>query len=97
MFLADMLIEIYAIESTLLRTQKLAAIKGEENVSLELNATKLYLHTSTEKIAFCGRQALQSFAEGDELKMMMLGLKRFTKQDPINVTKIRREIVDKLV
>jgi alkylation response protein AidB-like acyl-CoA dehydrogenase len=97
MFLADMLIEIYAIESTLLRTQKLAAIKGEENVSLELNATKLYLHTSTEKIALCGRQALQSFAEGDELKMMMLGLKRFTKQDPINVTKIRREIVDKLV
>ena len=97
MFLSDMLIEIYGVESTILRTQKLAAKNGEESVDLELNATKLYLHTSTEKIAFCGRQALQSFALGDELKMMMLGLKRFTKQDPINVTHLRREIVKALV
>jgi len=96
MFLADMLIEIYAVESTLLRTQKLAAKTGEEAVALELNITQLYLHTSTEKIAYCGRQALESFAEGDELKMMMLGLKRFTKQDPINVTHLRREIVKAL-
>jgi len=93
MFLADMLIEIYVTESAILRTQKLSLSKGAEAVSLELAASKLYLHTSTEKIAFNGRQALQSFATGDELKMMMLGLKRFTKQEPINVTALRREIV----
>jgi alkylation response protein AidB-like acyl-CoA dehydrogenase len=96
MFLADMLIEIYAIESALLRTQKLAEAKGENDTKLEVAATRLYLNTATEKIGFCGRQALQSFAEGDELKMMMLGLKRFTKQETLNVIALRREIVSRL-
>ena len=96
MFLADMLIEIYAIESALLRTQKLAEAKGENDTKLEVAATRLYLNAATEKIGFCGRQALQSFAEGDELKMMMLGLKRFTKQETLNVTALRREIVSRL-
>ena len=93
MFLSDILIEIYVSESMLLRTQKLATLRGEEAVKLETNATVLYLHLATEKIAFSARQALQSFATGDELKMMLMGLKRFTKQDPLNVTQIRREIV----
>ncbi len=96
MFLADMLIEIYVAESALLRTMKLESRKGEAAVRKEMLATQLYLHTATEKIGFCGRQALQSFAEGDELRMMMLGLKRFTKQEPLNVTKMRRELVDLL-
>lgn len=96
MFLADILIEIYVAESTLLRTMKLASLKGETAVNLEKNATVLYLHLATEKIAYSARQALQSFATGDELKMMMMGLKRFTKQDPINVTQLRREIVKAL-
>jgi hypothetical protein len=96
MFLADILIEIYVTESTLLRTMKLASQKGESAVNLEKNATILYLHLATEKIAFSARQALQSFATGDELKMMMMGLKRFTKQEPVNVTQLRREIVKAL-
>lgn len=96
MFLADILIEIYVAESTLLRTMKLASRNGESAVNLEKNATILYLHLATEKIAFSARQALQSFATGDELKMMMMGLKRFTKQDPVNVTQLRREIVKAL-
>jgi alkylation response protein AidB-like acyl-CoA dehydrogenase len=96
MFLADMLIEIYVAESAILRTQKLQIKKGEASIRKELLASQLYLHIATEKIGFCGRQALQSFAEGDELRMMMLGLKRFTKQDPIHVTKMRRELVQLL-
>jgi alkylation response protein AidB-like acyl-CoA dehydrogenase len=96
MFLADILIEIYVAESTLLRTMKLASRNGESSVNLEKNATILYLHLATEKIAFSARQALQSFATGDELKMMMMGLKRFTKQEPVNVTHLRREIVKAL-
>jgi len=96
MFLADILIEIYVAESTLLRTIKLASQRGESAVNLEKNATILYLHLATEKIAFSARQALQSFATGDELKMMMIGLKRFTKQEPVNVTQLRREIVKAL-
>ena len=93
MFLADVLIEIYVSESMVLRTQKLAAKSGEEAVRLEELATQLYVHIATEKIGFYSRQALQSFATGDELKMMLMGLKRFTKQETFNVTATRREMV----
>jgi alkylation response protein AidB-like acyl-CoA dehydrogenase len=96
MYLADMLIEIYVAESALLRIRKLEKTKVEKAISKEILATRLYLHTATEKIGFCGRQALQSFASGDELKLMMLGLKRFTKQEPINTTAMRRELVSLL-
>ena len=96
MYLADMLIEIYAAESALLRTQKLAAANGEDSIAKEKAATQVYLYDATEKIAVCGKNALQSFAEGDELRMMMLGLKRFTKQDALNTTLLRRTIVQLL-
>jgi hypothetical protein len=56
----------------------------------------LYLHEACEKIGYCGRHALQSFASGDELKMMLMGLKRFTKQESINTTALRRQLVSLL-
>lgn len=92
MYLADVLIEIYVAESTLLRTQKLASQKGQDAVRLQTLATQVYLHDAAEKIALASREALQSFASGDELRMMLMGLKRFTKQEPFNPTEARREI-----
>lgn len=92
MYLADMLMEIYIAESTLLRTQKLAARQGEAAVRLQTLATQVYIHDAAEKMARSGREALQSFASGDELRMMLMGLKRFTKQEPFNPTEARREI-----
>lgn len=96
MFLADMLIEIYAAESALLRTLKLYRQKGESQCRKETLATQLYLYAATEKVGLNGRLALQSFADGDELRLMLLGLKRFTKQDALNTIKLRRELVQLL-
>jgi alkylation response protein AidB-like acyl-CoA dehydrogenase len=93
MYLADILIEIYASESALLRTLKLVNSKGADSCQKEILATQLYLHEACEKIGYCGRHALQSFASGDELKMMNMGLKRFTKQESINTTALRRQLV----
>lgn len=96
MNLADILMEIYVAESALLRTQKLAKSQSEEAIKKQINATRVYLYDATERIGNYGRLALNSFAEGDELRMMHLGLKRMVKQDPINTKVLRREIFDLL-
>ena len=93
LWLADMLIEIYASESALLRSLKIREQKGELAARKEEICSRLLLHQASEKIAYAGRQALESFASGDELKMMMMGLKRFTKQEPLNTTALRRELL----
>ena len=96
LWLADMLIEIYAAESALLRCLKLKEMKGEAAIRREEICTRLILHQANEKIGLAGRQALESFASGDELKMMQMGLKRFTKQEALNTTALRRELVSLL-
>lgn len=94
MCLADMLVEIYVVESALLRTRKLASLKGETSVLKEQKAVQVYLYDATEKIGICGRQALNAFSTGDELRMMQLGLKRFTKQESLNTIQLRRDILE---
>jgi len=94
MNLADMLIEVYAAESALLRTEKLVGIKGEEACKQQINMTKLYMHRAVEIANRAGKEAIFAFSEGDEQRMMLLGLKRFTKIDPLNLKEIRRSIAD---
>jgi hypothetical protein len=88
--------EIYTSESALLRCRKLIANHGTEASRKEEIACRLLLHMATEKIAFAARQALQSFANGDELRMMLMGVKRFTRQEPLNTTALRRELISLL-
>jgi alkylation response protein AidB-like acyl-CoA dehydrogenase len=92
MNLADMVIEVYAAESALLRVEKLIELRGEEAVSVQQDAARVYLHEAVEKVATAGRTAITSFAEGDELNVMLLGLKRFTKIAPMNLKEARRRI-----
>lgn len=94
MNLADMLIEVYAAESAMLRTEKLVGIKGEEACKQQINMTKLYMHRAVEIANKAGKEAIFAFAEGDEQRMMLLGLKRFTKIDPMNLKDVRRSIAD---
>ena len=90
---ADMMLEIYAAESGLLRAEKLREQKGEEAVQLQIKMARLYMQQAADKVASCGREAIYSFADGDEQRMMLMGLKRFTKlKDPLNVKALRREI-----
>jgi hypothetical protein len=97
MSLADMLIEGYVAESTLLRVEKLISIRGEKACEIEKEMAIIYLHSAIEKAASAGKQAIYAFAEGDELRLMMLGLKRFTKIDPYNLKEARRKVANHVI
>ena len=93
----NMIIEAFACESVLLRTKKLIATKGEIEAKAYIEMTKVYLNDSIDRINLYGKEAITSFAEGDELKLMLMGLKRFTKYQPINTKELRRSIAEKLI
>lgn len=97
MSLADMVIELYAAESTILRTEKLMSSGGDEGSKLYQNMAKLYLYEAVQKIRNAGDEAVACFAEGDELRVMLMGLKRFTKMDPINTKNLRQAIADQMI
>lgn len=97
MNIADMGIEIYAAESALLRTEKLIGIKGEAACTLQRDLAMCYLHEAVEKVNNAGRYAITSFAEGDELRVMLMGLKRFTKIEPMNLKNARRNIAEAMI
>jgi alkylation response protein AidB-like acyl-CoA dehydrogenase len=97
MNVADMIIEIYVAESALLRAEKLIGMKGAEAVSLQKDMALVNLHSAVAKCNVSGREAIQSFAEGDELRVMLMGLKRFTKIEPLNTKDARRKIADTLL
>ncbi|KQS47798.1 MAG: acyl-CoA dehydrogenase family protein [Flavobacterium sp.] len=95
---ADILIEIYMAESTILRTEKLAKSKGAENVKEQIAMAQLYLYKAIDIINTKGKEGIASFAEGDEQRMMMMGLKRFTKYTNLpNVVALRETIASKLI
>ncbi|MBX7125726.1 MAG: acyl-CoA dehydrogenase family protein [Cyclobacteriaceae bacterium] len=97
MNLADMLIEIFVAESVILRVEKMMSLKGEAACAVEREMAMVYLHSATEKAASAGKQAIYSFADGDELRLMLLGLKRFTKIDPYNLKEARRKIANLVI
>lgn len=94
MNLADMMIEGYVAESTLLRVEKLIGQRGEKACEIQKEMALIYLHGAIEKAAAAGRSAITSFAEGDELRLMLMGLKRFTKIDPYNLKEARRKVAN---
>ena len=95
---ADMLIEIYMAESTILRTEKIAKKNGEEKVLEQIAMAKLYLYKAVDIINLKGKESIISFAEGDEQRMMLMGLRRFTKYSNMpNVVGLREIITSKLV
>ncbi len=104
MNIADMLIELYACESILLRTEKLIASKGGEQIpslgemeSVKIAMVKIYFSDAIEHAGLHGKHALASFATGDELKIMLMGLKRFTTSEVINTKELRRRVANKLL
>lgn len=95
---ADMLIEIYMAESTILRTEKMAKKNGEDKVKEQIAMAKLYLYKAVDIINLKGKESIISFAEGDEQRMMLMGLRRFTKYTTMpNIVALREVITSKLV
>ena len=97
MNLADITIEIYQAESVLLRTEKLISIKGEESAKSQIAMVKTFFYDAANRIEKSGKDALNSFSDGDELRMMMLGLKRFTKTEAFNPKEARQVIANELI
>ena len=95
---ADMLIEIYMAESSILRTEKLVKAKGERNVAEQIAMAKLYLYNAVDIVTLKGKESVISFAEGDEQRMMLMGLRRFTKYTNMpNIIALKETITSKLV
>lgn len=95
---ADILIEIYMAESVILRTEKLAKSKGQENVKEQIAMAQLYLYKAVDIVNSKGKEGISSFSEGDEQRMMLMGLKRFTKYTNLpNVVALRETIASKLI
>ncbi|WP_421809663.1 acyl-CoA dehydrogenase family protein [Flagellimonas sp.] len=94
---ADILIQVYLAESTILRTEKNAKRFGEEAQATQIAMSKLYLYRAVDIVIQKGKEAIVSFAEGDEQRMMLMGLKRFTKYtNQPNVVALRTQIADKV-
>jgi alkylation response protein AidB-like acyl-CoA dehydrogenase len=97
MNLADIMTEIYATESAILRTEKLISLKGEAACSNQIAMTQVYLAGAVDKINAAAKEAIASFTSGDEQKVMMMGLKRYTKAELVNTKELRRKIADHMI
>lgn len=97
MNIADMAIETYVAESTLLRVEKLVGMRGEAACTEHLAMMRSYINSACDKIWVYGKEALNSYGEGDELRMMLMGLKRYTKQEPFNAKAARQIVAEKLI
>ena len=97
MNIADMMIETFVAESLLLRVMKMSDKNGEASSQNQIDMMRCYLNDAIDKVNKYGKEAINAFAAGDEQRMMLLGLKRFTKSEPFNSKDARRRIADKLI
>jgi len=97
MNIADIAGVIYLGESALLRAQKLVATRGEEAVQGQVDMARLYINNSVDKAYLAAKEVIGSFAEGDQYRGMMTGLKRFTKTEPFNSKECRQRIARRLI
>lgn len=97
MNIADMMIETFVAESCLLRMIKASSNQAADSVNIQLDMMRCYLNDAVDKVNKSGKDAINSFAEGDEQRMMLLGLKRFTKSAAFNAKEARRRIAGALI
>src|SRR5690606_40774179 len=94
---SDILIEIYMAESTLLRAEKNAKRFGEKAQEIQIAMAKLYLYNAVSVVEKNGKESIISFAEGDEQRMMLMGLKRFVKYANYpDIVDLRRSIAERV-
>ena len=95
--IADMVIEIYVMESALLRSQKIASAQGEAAAEHPIAMTRVYLAQSIEKIESAARKIIAAVAEGDMLRTQLAVLRRLAKHDPYNTIELRQQIAQKVI
>lgn len=97
MNISDMLIDLYISESLQLRVEKLVSLRGAEACSVHLDMMRVFINDAADRINKNGKDAINGFAQGDEQRMMLLGLKRFTKTEPFNGKDARRNVAGVLI
>jgi alkylation response protein AidB-like acyl-CoA dehydrogenase len=97
MNIADMASYVYIAESAMLRTEKLVSLKGEEACKGQIDMMKIYFVEAVDGTNKAGKEALWAFAEGDEQRMMLVGLRRFTKMEPFNVKQARQNVAQQII
>jgi len=97
MNIADMAIVTYVAESALLRVKKLMKTQSEEELKEKIAMVRLYIYEAAETIRRSGNEAVMSFAEGDEMRMMLMGIKRFSKVQPFNVKDEQQKVAQALI
>jgi len=95
--IADMVIETYAMESAVLRAQKIADANGANAAVLPIAMTRVYLSQAMEKIESCARKIIAAVAEGDMLRTQLAILRRLAKYEPFNTIELRQQITEKIV
>jgi enoyl reductase-like protein len=94
---SDIIMQIYGIESAILRTEKLIASRGEASCSSQIDATRTFTNDAIGHIEQFAKNALAAMSEGDELRTMLAVLKRYTRFIPVNTIAARRRIADSLI
>jgi len=97
MNISDMIMDVYAAESVQLRVEKMVGMSSEANCSEQLDMMRVFITDAGDRVNKAGKDALNGFAEGDELRMMLMGMKRFTKQEPFNTKDARRRIAARII
>ena len=97
MNLADMSLDVFTAESTVLRTEKLIAQQGEEATAHQIVMTKCFVNDAMERTYLAGKHALAAFAKDDMLIMMHMGVKRFTKYPMTDTISLRKKVAAKLM
>jgi butyryl-CoA dehydrogenase len=95
--LADVIIEVFAIDSALLRTMKLVQSQGEDAAALPVAMTQVYLSEAMARIEVAARRALAAAAEGDNLRIQTTVLRRLMKHEPTNVIGLRQQIATRTI
>jgi len=98
MHIADIAIKTYVAESVLLRVEKLAGMKGEETAALQMDLARVYVYDALDKAYVAGKEAIYAMGEGgDEQRLLLIGLKRFTKAEPFNTKEARRRVAAAMI
>ena len=95
--IADIIMDTYAMESAILRAQKLAASQGEEAAAQYLDMTRVFCNDAVERIEAHAKNTIAGMAEGDELRTLLAALRRFTKLTPMNTIAARQRIANVLI
>jgi alkylation response protein AidB-like acyl-CoA dehydrogenase len=95
--IADMTMEVYAMESALIRAKKIAAAQGDAAAALPIAATRLYLAKAADKIESSARKVIAAVADGDMLRTQLSILRRLAKHDPYNVIELQQQIAEAII